>query len=103
MCSTAEAEIVDAEFDGSEANGGEVDGAFPREAEHDAPILLLNPIAGFDRPIEDEAAMPRMVANAYADALLCGRRQRGREKQKQQDEAAGHLRSRREGGRYPLG
>ena len=59
------------------AHGGEVDGAAPREAEHDAPILLLDAIAGFDRPIEDEAAMPRMVANAYADALLGGRRQSG--------------------------
>jgi hypothetical protein len=67
------------------AYGGEVDGAFPREAEHDAPIPLLDPIAGFDRPIEDEAAMSRMVANAHADALLGGRRQGGRQKQKQQD------------------
>ena len=62
------------------AYGGEVDGAFLREAEHDAPTLLLDPIAGFDRPIEDKAAMPGMVANAYADALLRDRRQRGRQK-----------------------
>ena len=33
MCSTAEAEIVDAEFDGSEAQGGEVDGADAPSAE----------------------------------------------------------------------